>query len=135
MMYFLSLFGISLALAAPKPLVVVLKDGAGKQVGTARITEEKKGVKIRLDVAGLSPGEHAIHFHEKSTCTGPGFQSAGAHFAMPGEEHGFHSAKGPHKGDMRNITVGADGKASLDVIAEHANLGRGSSSLLRQGGT
>lgn len=126
------------ALAAPKggrPVEVDLKNASGEKVGTAKITELKTGVNVHLDVTGLAPGEHAVHFHEKGTCTGPDFKSAGGHFNPTHKEHGFDDAKGPHEGDMRNFTVGADGKASVDVKDERVNLGKGASSLLQKGGT
>jgi Cu-Zn family superoxide dismutase len=132
------LIASSLALAAPKaghPVTVELKDGAGKSVGTAKITELKKGVNVHLDVEGLAPGEHAVHFHEKGDCKGPDFKSAGGHFNPEHKEHGFDDAKGAHAGDMRNFTVGADGKASVDVTNEQVSLGKGAASLMQVGGT
>jgi Cu-Zn family superoxide dismutase len=124
------------AWAAPKHgLEVELRDGAGKKIGTAKITELKTGVNVHLDVAGLSPGEHAVHFHEKGTCTGPDFKSAGGHYNPSHHEHGLDNPKGPHEGDMRNFTVGADGKASVDVKDERVNLGSGADSLRQSGGT
>ncbi|MGZ3723720.1 MAG: superoxide dismutase family protein, partial [Bdellovibrionales bacterium] len=50
---------------------VTLKNSKGEAVGTATITAIAKGVKMDLDLHGLTPGEHAIHFHEKGVCTGP----------------------------------------------------------------
>jgi Cu-Zn family superoxide dismutase len=121
--------------ASPKSVLVDLKDPTGKTIGTAKIMAEKKGVKMHVEVAGLSPGEHAIHFHEKGVCTGPDFKSAGGHFNPTHKEHGFDDPKGPHVGDMRNFTVGADGKAVVDVTDERATLSPGADSLLLEGGT
>lgn len=124
--------------AAPhtvSPQEIILKDGSGKEVGAARITEEKKGVSLHVEVEGLSPGEHAIHFHEKGVCTGPKFESAGPHFSPQKKEHGFDNPKGHHAGDMRNFTVDADGKAKFDLKSESVTLGKGANSLLRKGGT
>jgi Cu-Zn family superoxide dismutase len=124
--------------AAPKPahpLQVELKDGAGKKVGTAKLTELKTGVSVHLEVEGLTPGEHAVHFHEKGSCVGPDFKSAGGHYNPSKKEHGLDNPKGPHEGDMRNFTVGEDGKASVDVKDERVNLGKGAYTLLQKGGT
>ena len=54
------LLGTSL-FAANKPVTVALKDGAGKDVGMAKISDGAggKGVKIALNLKGLPAGEHA----------------------------------------------------------------------------
>lgn len=119
--------------AASKPLVVELKDGAGKKLGTASLHEEKKGVRIVLQAEGISPGEHAFHIHEKGECVGPGFQSAGPHFSASGEEHGHEHAKKHHAGDMKNIVAAANGKVDVVVLNERVSLTK--QSLRRPGGT
>src|SRR5512146_874448 len=69
------------AAPAPKPVTVHLADGTGKDVGTATLSSAgKAGVKIKLDLKGLAPGEHAIHVHMTAKCDGPDFKSAGGHF-------------------------------------------------------
>ncbi|HEY8279437.1 MAG TPA: superoxide dismutase family protein [Bdellovibrionota bacterium] len=122
--------------AASQTMEIKLKDGAGKELGTASISGSKKGVKIHLVVSGLSPGEHAIHFHEKGSCLGPDFKSAGGHFNPEGKEHGMENPKGAHAGDMKNFVVGADGKADVKVTDGSVTLDmKGAGSLLREGGT
>ena len=52
----------------------------GQSVGMAMISPAKGGgVSIDLDVHGLPPGEHAIHFHAVPKCEAP-FTTAGGHF-------------------------------------------------------
>ena len=52
---------LSTALFAANPVTVTLKDGLGKDVGTARLSDGPggKGVKIDLDLKNLPAGEHA----------------------------------------------------------------------------
>lgn len=123
--------------AATKPVSVVLKDGTGKEVGTAKISEGKagSGVTIRLEVQGLTPGEHAAHFHGTAKCEGPGFQSAGGHFNPTMKKHGLQNPDGPHAGDMNNFMVKANGTAKVTLTDPHVTLGDGANSLFANGGT
>jgi len=55
-----ALFAVATMVAAP--VKVDLKDAMGKPVGTATITEAKKGgVLIHMKVQGLPVGKHAAH--------------------------------------------------------------------------
>jgi Cu-Zn family superoxide dismutase len=87
----LGLLGAAL-FAANKPVTVILKDGTGKDFGTARISDGPggNGVKIALNLQGLPPGEHALHIHTTAKCEGPAFTTAGGHFnptPPPGHEN------------------------------------------------
>lgn len=125
-------------LAAPaqpaKTVSVPLRGATGQSVGEATLTAAKKGVKIYLKVKGLTPGEHALHFHQTGTCTGPDFKSAGDHFAVDHKAHGKVEG-GPHEGDMPNFTVGNDGKGKAELVNEHVTLTGGPRSLLKPAGT
>ena len=56
-----------------------LKNSVGRTVGGVTLTETPKGVLLRVEVQGLSPGWHGLHFHEKGDCSKSDFTSAGAH--------------------------------------------------------
>ena len=137
----LAAFGLLAAalVAANKPVTVALKDGTGKDVGTAKISDGAggKGVKIALSLKGLPPGEHALHFHTTAKCEGPAFTTAGGHFNPDNAHHGINNPMSPkpHAGDMPNFTVKPDGSAKLTVEDSAVTLGDGSNSVFANGGT
>lgn len=114
---------------------VDLKDAKGASVGMAMISPAKDGgVSIDLDVHGLTPGEHAIHFHAVPKCEAP-FTTAGPHFNPAGKKHGMQSPDGPHAGDMMNFTVDAKGNAKVTVTNKNVTMGAEPNSLYTNGGT
>jgi superoxide dismutase, Cu-Zn family len=113
---------------------VELKDAQGKSVGDIVIWDQDSGgVGLQLDLHDLTPGEHAIHFHQAPKCEAPDFKSAGGHFNPETKKHGFDNPDGHHAGDMKNFTVGADGKAKIRMEDADVTLKDGPHSLLSNG--
>jgi superoxide dismutase, Cu-Zn family len=117
--------------------VVELKNAQGESIGTATLTSLNKngGVRVKLDLKNLPPGQHGLHFHEMAKCEGPAFESAGAHFNPTSALHGAKNPKGPHAGDMLNFNVSANGTANSTLTDTHVSLGDGTNSLFGNGGT
>ena len=115
---------------------VELKDAKGADVGMAMISPAKGGgVSIDLDVHGLPPGEHALHFHAVPKCEGPDFTSATGHFNPMTKKHGMQNPEGPHAGDMNNFTVDAKGVAKTTIVNKNVTMGAEPNSIFANGGT
>ena len=120
------------ALSAAKTKVE-LKDAQGKDVGSVVIWDQGSGVALQLNLHDLPPGEHGIHFHQVPKCEAPDFKSAGGHFNPENKKHGFDNPEGHHAGDVKNFTVGADGKANAKLENADVTLKEGPHSLLTSG--
>jgi Cu-Zn family superoxide dismutase len=121
--------------AAAQMKHVALKDAKGNSVGVAMISPARAGgVSIDLDLKGLPPGEHALHFHAVPKCEVP-FTSAGGHFNPDSKKHGMQNPEGPHAGDMNNFTVDAKGTPKTTIVNPKVTMGSESNSIYANGGT
>ncbi len=112
-----------------------LHDASGRDVGTARFAEDGEGVRILLELHGMSEGVKGVHIHETGSCEPPDFTSAGGHFNPEGKQHGKDNPLGPHAGDLPNGEVGKDGTGRFDTTSDRITLGTGSGSLFDADGS
>jgi Cu-Zn family superoxide dismutase len=91
--------------------------------GRATFTTDEGGVVLRVEVQGLTPGEHAIHLHEFGDCSAPDAMSAGPHWNPTGHDHGLWGQDPFHLGDIGNLVAGEDGKASLVFSTDRWTIG------------
>ena len=117
-----------------KPVTVEIKDAQGQNVGTAVLSEAAHGVKIKLDVKGLPPGEHSLHIHQNPKCEAPDFKSAGPHF-NGASGHSDHMSM--PAGDIPDFSliVADDGTGHATVVAPNVTLGTDDHSVFSNGGT
>ncbi len=121
----------------------VSADGVGKEIGTIRAVDTKKGLQLVPKLSGLPAGQHGFHLHEKPSCgvkaadgkTGAGL-AAGAHFD-PDKTSKHEGPEGHgHKGDLPALTVDDQGKAAKAVTAPRLKVADlwGHSLMIHDGG-
>lgn len=122
--------------SAAKTVKVHMKDANGKSFGTVTIKPAGTGVSLDLHLKHLTPGLHAIHFHQDAKCDPPDFKSAGPHFNPDNKKHGALAPDGPHAGDMENFKVTAKGDTPNTTIDDpYVNMSADSHSIFSNGGT
>jgi superoxide dismutase, Cu-Zn family len=131
------LAGVPFAAAAQSAHADIVSAQGGK-IGTATFTQTPNGVRVAVNVSQLTPpGAHGMHIHTVGKCEGPAFTSAGGHFNPTSAHHGIHSPLDPHPhmGDMPNLVVGSNRRASATFVLQGATLDEGPNSLFHEGGT
>lgn len=117
-----ALLAASPALAQTSATALV-KLGDGKDAGVITLTEAPHGVLLKLNLKGLTPGWHAIHFHEKGDCGAPDFKSAGSHVHTAATTtHGLLNPEANDSGDLPNIFASADGAAVAEIYSTLVSL-------------
>ena len=81
----------------------------GAALGSVTVEDSAAGLIVRMAGTGMPAGTHGLHLHMVGKCEGTKFESAGAHWNPDNKQHGRENPEGPHKGDLPNATVGADG--------------------------
>lgn len=103
--------------------VAELKNNAGQAIGQITLTDAPKGVIMRVETKGLTPGWHGLHFHEKADCSKADFTSAGGHTHGAGDRiHGLLNPAANETGDLPNLYVGADGTGATEVFSTFLKL-------------
>lgn len=87
--------------------------------GVVAFSENDGVVSMLAKIDNLSPGEHAIHLHEKADCSAEDGSSAGGHWNPTAQQHGeWGDAKGFHLGDIGNFTADENGKAIVNFTTD-----------------
>ena len=84
-----------------------------KVAGNANFSEKNGTVTFNAKINGLTPGEHAIHIHEKADCTAADGSSAGAHWNPTFKKHGKWGVAEYHKGDIGNFIADTNGNGNI----------------------
>lgn len=100
-----------------------LKSSDGTVAGTLSARGTPSGVLLTIKLQGLSPGPHALRFHEKGVCEGD-YAGAGGIYNPLGAKHGLLNDEGPMAGDLPNIYAGTDGVAEAELMSPFVHLGK-----------
>lgn len=93
--------------------------------GSASFVEKNGKVTFVAKIAGLTPGAHAIHIHEKSDCSAADGSSAGGHWNPTFKKHGKWGAAEYHKGDIGNFTADEKGNGTITLTTDEWCIGCG----------
>ncbi|MFV5689441.1 superoxide dismutase family protein [Flavobacterium sp. ZT3R25] len=102
-----------------KKLVIAFEPKSESHVsGTATFVEKDGKVTFVAKLAGLKPGVHAIHIHEKSDCTAADGSSAGGHWNPTFKKHGKWGVGEYHKGDIGNFIADEKGNGTITLTTD-----------------
>jgi len=94
--------------------------------GNIVFTQEEGVVTMIAVLSGLSPGEHAIHIHEKADCSSDDGKSSGGHWNPTAQPHGkWGDEAGYHKGDIGNFVAAENGHGKITKITDEWCIGCG----------
>ena len=107
------------------PMHKVTADGIGDEIGTILVTETASGVSFKVNVSGITAGNHGFHVHEVGNCApamkdgkATAANAAGPHFD-PDQKKSHRGPSGEgHKGDLPFLTATDKGINSV-VNASH----------------
>ena len=122
---------------------LVNEQGVGKEIGTVTASDSKFGLILTPQLSDLTPGLHGFHVHDKPDCShamkdGKAVPAlaAGGHYdpANTGKHEGPYG--NGHLGDLPALSVAADGKATLPVLAPRLKAAdiKGRSLMIHVGG-
>ena len=111
-----------------------LFNASGNRVARASASQGGGSVRIMIDASGLPAGVYGAHIHAIGRCDAPDFTSAGPHWNPSNQQHGRNNPQGMHLGDLPNLTVGANGRGTLEMALAGAALSGRGAALLDQDG-
>ena len=94
--------------------------------GMVNFVEKDGIVAMSATFSGLTPGEHAIHLHEKADCSAADATSTGGHWNPTAQPHGKWGDEGGfHLGDIGNFTADENGNATVEFETDSWCIGCG----------
>lgn len=131
MIAFSMLFFASPCLAESGSAAIASTGEGHEAKGTAYFTDTDGGLKVTVELSGLSAGKHGFHIHQYGNCADMG-KAAGGHYNPDGVMHGLLVKDGfqhAHAGDLGNVEIGADGTGHLGIVIPNLTLAGGKYSV------
>lgn len=98
--------------------------GIGEKIGTITFEDTSKGLIVKPNLAGLPPGDHGFHIHDKPSCealqinnTWEAGMAAGGHLDPAHTSKHLGPEKEGHLGDLPFLIVDKKGEAKNPVVA------------------
>lgn len=112
------------AFAVEKSATAIIINTRNDEIGRAHLVEGPRGVLIDLELSGLTPGMHGLHFHAVGTCddAAAGFKDSQGHVQHDDSQHGLLNPEGPEAGDLPNIEIASNGSARAQFYSEMVSL-------------
>jgi len=125
-LFLLGSVAIASAQTNPAARTAEIKNASGHILGKMIVTAAPHGVLLRIQVKGLTPGWHGVHFHEKADCSDAKFKNAGGHIHSKAPViHGLLNEDANDSGDLPNIFANADGAATVELYSTLVSLNGG----------
>ena len=116
--------------AGPMAMATLQPTPGSTAQGTVHFQELRNGsVEVQVDLAGVPPGVHGFHIHEKGDC-GDNGNAAGGHFNPTGAPHAGPDTDTRHAGDFGNVTADANGIARTTFRTRSITVRDGSISVV-----
>ena len=94
--------------------ICVFTNNANKKIsGNVVFKETKRGLQIKINMYGISPGLHGFHIHQYGDLS-EGCGSLCSHFNPTDSVHGGRDSPERHLGDLGNII--ADKSGNVDMV-------------------
>ena len=123
----------AMAPSGPAAVADLAATAGNATTGTVTFTQKGDKVVVVAKVAGLAPGNHGFHIHEKGDCSSADGMSAGGHFNPLGKPHAHPSTMDRHAGDMPMLTADAAGNAALTTELDVVTVGSGATDVVGKG--
>ena len=93
-----------------------------KVTGVVTFNATQQGIKVALELQGLTPGKHGFHIHEHGNCNCPDANCAGGHYNPTNMPHASPVMTHRHVGDFGNIEADKDGVVRTEFLDTHITL-------------